>query len=72
MLDIMTAAVVKAQNALYRLRDEEEGQTMTEYALIIAVIALAVIVALIFLKDEIKDLFSEAGSELSAQPNNNP
>lgn len=69
MLDIITSVVVKAQNAVHRLRDEEEGQTMTEYALIIAVIALAVIVALIFLKDEIKGLFSEAGSSLDALPN---
>jgi Flp pilus assembly pilin Flp len=68
MLDIITSVVVKAQNMAQRLRDEEEGQTMTEYALIIAVIALAVIVALIFLKDEIKQLFSDAGNSLDALP----
>ena len=69
MFDLFTALVVRGQNAVHRLRDEEEGQTMTEYALIIAVIALAVIVALIFLKDKIKDLFSDAGSSLDALPN---
>lgn len=64
MLDIITSVVVRAQNAVHRLRDEEQGQTMTEYALIIAVIALAVIVALIFLKDKITGLFSDAGNSI--------
>ena len=37
-------------------------------ALIIAVVALGVILAIVFLRDQIKSLFNKAGSELSTQP----
>ena len=68
MMDVILGSVVRAQNAWMRLRDEDEGQGLVEYALIIAVVALGVIVAIVFLRDQIKDLFSKAGSELSTQP----
>jgi Flp pilus assembly pilin Flp len=68
MTELITSIVVRAQNGYYRLRDEEQAQTLTEYALIIAVIALGVLVALYFLKDNIKSLFSKTGSTLSTQP----
>ena len=44
---------------------EEEGQGLVEYALIIAVIAIAVIVAMIFLRDEISNIFSNIGNNLT-------
>ena len=62
MNDLVLKAIVAAQNGIARLRDEEEAQTLTEYALIIAVIAIGVLVALYFLRDQIKNLFSKAGS----------
>ena len=62
MTDSIISIVVRAQNGVHRLRDEERAQTLTEYALIIAVIALGVLVALYFLKDQLKDFFSKAGS----------
>ena len=61
---LMLKAIVSAQNGIARLRDEEEAQTLTEYALIIAVIAIGVLVALYFLRDQIKNLFSKAGSSI--------
>ena len=63
---LMLKAIVSAQNGIARLRDEEEGQTLTEYALIIAVIAIGVLIALYFLRDQIQNLFSKAGSSVTA------
>ena len=43
----------------------DEGQGLVEYALIIAVIAIAVIVALYFLRDQITNIFSNIGNNLT-------
>jgi pilus assembly protein Flp/PilA len=42
-----------------------EGQGLVEYALIIAIIAIAVIVAMIFLRDQIANIFSNIGNNLT-------
>ena len=44
--------------------EREEGQTLAEYALILALIAVVVIVAVIFLGGQIKGLFSQVGSQI--------
>ena len=44
---------------------DDEGQGLVEYALIIAVIAIAVIVAMIFLKGQIQNIFSNIGNNLT-------
>ena len=44
---------------------EEEGQGLVEYALIIAVIAIAVIVAMVFLRDQLSNIFSNIGNNLT-------
>ena len=44
---------------------QEDGQGLVEYALIIAVIAIAVIVAMIFLRDQIQNIFSNIGNNLT-------
>jgi pilus assembly protein Flp/PilA len=43
----------------------DEGQGLVEYALIIAVIAIALIVALMFLRDQITNIFSNIGNNLT-------
>jgi pilus assembly protein Flp/PilA len=43
----------------------DEGQGLVEYALIIAVIAIAVIVAMIFLRGQIQNIFSNIGNNLT-------
>ena len=44
---------------------EDGGQGLVEYALIIAVIAIALIVALYFLRDQITNVFSNIGNNLT-------
>jgi len=43
----------------------EEGQGMVEYALILAVISIAIILALVFFKDQLSNLFSSIGNNLT-------
>ncbi len=43
---------------------QEEGQTLVEYALILALIAIVVAAALTFLQGDVSSLFSKIGSKL--------
>jgi pilus assembly protein Flp/PilA len=52
-----------------RLTNREEGQTLTEYGLILAFIAIVVIIAATFLGDEISDLFSRVALRLQGAGN---
>ncbi|HEY8830751.1 MAG TPA: Flp family type IVb pilin [Candidatus Limnocylindria bacterium] len=44
---------------------DDEGQGLVEYALIIAVIAIAVIVAMVFFRDALQNEFSNIGNNLT-------
>jgi pilus assembly protein Flp/PilA len=48
-----------------RFLREDDGQGLVEYALIIAVIAIAVIIAMIFLRGQIENIFSNIGNNLT-------
>ena len=48
-----------------KMRKDEDGASLVEYILLVALIALAVIAAVIFLRNQVSDKFSEAGSKLS-------
>jgi pilus assembly protein Flp/PilA len=50
---------------VYGFLREDEGQGLVEYALIIAVIAIAVIVAMLFLRGQIQNIFSNIGNNLT-------
>ena len=52
--------------AIARMIEEEEGQGLTEYALILALIAIVAIVALNFLGGKVTNALSTVGSSLSA------
>jgi pilus assembly protein Flp/PilA len=49
-----------------RFLKDEEGASMVEYALLVALIAMVVIAAALFLGTEIGDKFSEVGNTLEA------
>jgi pilus assembly protein Flp/PilA len=55
----------RRENSVLTFIREEEGQGLVEYALIIAVIAIAVIVAMIFLRGQIQNIFSNIGNNLT-------
>ena len=55
---------VEALRGLY-IAEENEGQGLVEYALIIAFIAVVVIVAMVFLQGKITTLFSKVGNSLT-------
>jgi len=44
---------------------EDEGQGLVEYALIIAVIAIAVIIAMVFFRNQLSNYFSNIGNNLT-------
>ncbi|MEA2662603.1 MAG: Flp/Fap pilin component [Chloroflexota bacterium] len=44
---------------------DDQGQGLVEYALIIAVIAIAVIVAMVFFRGQLQNLFSDIGNNLT-------
>jgi pilus assembly protein Flp/PilA len=51
-----------------RFTNTERGASMVEYVLLVALIALAVIAAVIFLGGQVNSKFSKAGSTLSSAP----
>ena len=62
MLPYVTAYI---SNFLSRFRnDDEEGQTLVEYGLLLALIAIIVIVALLFLGPIVSRIFQNVGTSL--------
>jgi pilus assembly protein Flp/PilA len=49
--------------SLFR-RDDEEGQGLAEYALILALIAIVAIIALIFLGGQVSKILSNVGNSV--------
>jgi Flp pilus assembly pilin Flp len=56
---------VYLQNTIANLRERQDGQTMAEYALILGGIAIVVIAMIVFLGDNIRDLFEATGSSVT-------
>ena len=52
-----------------RLARDERGANLVEYILLIALIALAVIGAVVFMRGQITEKFNYAGSKISNTPN---
>ena len=56
--------------AARRLRQgAEKGQATTEYAILLGFLAIAIIIALFFLRNVLRSLFSSAASSVSRAPN---
>ena len=68
MTDILMRPLVRLQVKLAELREREDGQTTTEYAILLGFLAIAIIVALFFLRNVLRDLFSDAASSVSNAP----
>ena len=66
MTQMLLRPYIKAQTTIAALRDREEGQTITEYALIIASIAILLIVAMLFLAGKINVLFHNTGNSVES------
>ncbi len=56
---------VARRRFMTRFWKEDDGQGLVEYALIIIVIAIAVIVAMLFLRDQLVNQFSNIGNNLT-------
>ncbi|TMK64472.1 MAG: Flp family type IVb pilin [Actinobacteria bacterium] len=52
-----------------RFSRSEEGANLVEYILLVALIALAVIAAVLFMRGQVSSKFDEAGSKISNTPN---
>jgi len=48
-----------------KMNKDEDGASLVEYILLVALIALAVIAAVIFLRNQVSSKFNDAGSRLS-------
>ena len=44
---------------------DERGQGLVEYALILSIISIAILVAMIFFKDQLGNLFSNIGNNVT-------
>jgi Flp pilus assembly pilin Flp len=68
MTDILMRPLVRLHVYVTELREREDGQTTTEYAILLGFLAIAIIVALFFLRNILRDLFSDAASSVSGAP----
>ena len=65
MSDILLRPIIAMQIAVHQLREREDGQTTTEYAILLGFLAIAIIIALFFLRNVLRSLFSSAASCVS-------
>ena len=68
MTDILMRPFVALQVAVFELRQREDGQTTTEYAILLGFLAIAIIIALFFLRTVLRNLFSDAAASVSNAP----
>ena len=68
MSEALLRAAVSVQTKFTELRNREDGQTMAEYALILAGIAILVLLAVVFLGGQIETLFEETGNSIESAP----
>ena len=53
---------------MHQLREREDGQTTTEYAILLGFLAIAIIIALFFLRTVLRSLFSDAAAASRTGP----
>ena len=68
MTDILMRPMVRLQLQLDELREREDGQTTTEYAILLGFLAIAIIIALFFLQERSARAVLDAASSVSNAP----
>jgi Flp pilus assembly pilin Flp len=68
MVELSQRYMAAVQVALSRVRDREEGQTLVEYALIIALVSIALITALGAMTTALDGVFAAISSALRGAP----
>jgi Flp pilus assembly pilin Flp len=68
MVELSQRYMAAVQVALSRVRDRDEGQTLVEYALIIALVSIALITALVAMTDALNGVFGKITSILGGLP----
>jgi len=53
------------RNLFVRMNLDKKGQDLTEYALLVALIAIVVIVAVVFFGGAVSDFFADLGAEIA-------
>jgi Flp pilus assembly pilin Flp len=66
--NVLLRPIIAMQVAVHQLREREDGQTTTEYAILLGFLAIAIIIALFFLRNVLRGLFSNAASSVSGAP----
>ena len=61
---MLTKLVIRAKNAFWRFKQNKSGQTLVEYALILAFISVVAIVVLQALGSKVTSVFSTINSKL--------
>ena len=69
MTDLLLRPLIRLPGCgLSSFVEREDGQTTTEYAILLGFLAIAIIVALFFLRNVLRGLFSSAASSVSRAP----
>ena len=63
MSDILLRPIIAMQVAVHQLREREDGQTTTEYAILLGFLAIAIIIALFFLRERAAQPVLERGKQ---------
>jgi Flp pilus assembly pilin Flp len=63
-MDAANMILARLHHGWWRLLDDQSGQTLLEYVMILTVMAIGVLGALFFFSDDIKSIFSSSGSSL--------
>jgi Flp pilus assembly pilin Flp len=64
MFEQIGLRIAMALNGVSTPLRRDEGQTLVEYALIIVTISIGVTAAMLFLRDQIRDVFTTIGNSL--------
>ena len=63
--DLSCVRSSRCRSQCIELRQREDGQTTTEYAILLGFLAIAIIIALFFLRTVLRNLFSDAAASVS-------